>query len=156
MINMGQKIAELRKQNNMTQEELAGRINKSKQLVSLYESNKRRPPYETLEALADTFNVPMQTFLTKEEQEAALREQYDTMGIAARVDTRHTLAHKNPDSRPKSALDEVISKLIECRDAIPEGLRPDEELLIRDYRMLGARKQAMLRKWIDVLLDEDD
>ena len=132
-----------------TQEELAVKLEKSKQLISLYEADKRRPPYETLEAIADLFNVPMHTFLTKEEQEKAIRDQYASMGIAAHIVT------VDDDKPRKTALDKIIDQLTEYRDAMPYGLRPDEERMLQDYRMLNSKQRQRLQMFIDAMLDND-
>lgn len=72
MIDIGAMIRQLRDERGFTQEALGNMINTTKQTISNYENNRRTPDYETLEALADVFNVPMSFFLTKEEQEIEL------------------------------------------------------------------------------------
>lgn len=51
----------MRKQDNLTQIELGKAIGVSKSTVSLYEHNRREPDFETLEKIADYFNVDMAT-----------------------------------------------------------------------------------------------
>ena len=78
MKDFGKLISKLRKERDMSQEDLAAILNCSKQTVSNYERNARKPGYETLEALADIFNVPMGFFLSEEEQKEKLRQIYKT------------------------------------------------------------------------------
>lgn len=52
----------------MTQPELAEKIGVSRSAISMYEGGKREPEYEVLEAIADTFNVDMNTLIGKENQ----------------------------------------------------------------------------------------
>ncbi len=59
MIDLAKVIRMLRDERGWTQEQLARRLNCSKQTVNNYERNRRAPSYETLERLADVFNVPI-------------------------------------------------------------------------------------------------
>ena len=52
-------LRRLRKQDHLTQAELASAIGISKSTISMYECGNREPDFETLEALADFFNVDM-------------------------------------------------------------------------------------------------
>ena len=54
---IGEKIAELRKQNNMSQEELAEKLGISRQSVSKWESGQSLPDIEKLPVLSDLFHV---------------------------------------------------------------------------------------------------
>lgn len=60
----------------MTQDDLARELGVSKQTISNYERNKRKPGYEELEAIADIFNVPMGFFLSEQEQREKLNQIY--------------------------------------------------------------------------------
>ena len=57
MNKYGQRLAELRKANNMTQEQLAAKLNTSRSRIGMYEQGRRQPDFETQEAIADLFNV---------------------------------------------------------------------------------------------------
>lgn len=59
---LGMRICTLRKQDNLTQSELASKLGVGKSTVSMWENGKRDPDYETLEMIADFFNVPISTF----------------------------------------------------------------------------------------------
>ena len=53
----------LRKRDGLTQEELAAKLGKAKSTISMYENGNREPDYETLEELADLFNVDINTLI---------------------------------------------------------------------------------------------
>ena len=55
----GMLIKTMRKSRGWTQAELAKYAGCSTSTIAMYEIGKREPDFETLEALADTFNVPM-------------------------------------------------------------------------------------------------
>lgn len=59
MAILGQRIKELREEQNLTQEDLAKKLGISKSAIGMYETNKRQPDTVTKEALADLFNVDM-------------------------------------------------------------------------------------------------
>lgn len=54
-------LRQLRNKAGMSQEELAKRLGMSKSAISMYESGSREPSLEILEAIADIFNVDMNT-----------------------------------------------------------------------------------------------
>lgn len=86
MKDFGLLISQLRKERHISQEELAQMIKCTKQTISNYERNMRKPDYETLEAIADVLNVPMSFFLSEEEQREKLERIYRTYDIAGNVD----------------------------------------------------------------------
>ncbi len=59
---MGRKIAELRKKNNLTQEEFAEKIGVTAQAVSKWETGKNIPDMDNLALVVKLFNVPYSYF----------------------------------------------------------------------------------------------
>mgnify|MGYP001033813528 CR=1 FL=1 len=57
MSTYGHRIAKLREQRRLTQEELAKHLSISRASLSHYEKNRRMPDYETLNKMADFFDV---------------------------------------------------------------------------------------------------
>ena len=64
----GQMIQMLRKQNGMTQNELAERLYVSRDLVAKWETGSRRIDRQTAEKLASLFGVPSQSLWDKDEE----------------------------------------------------------------------------------------
>ena len=60
---IGERIRTLRLSHNMTQADLAKALNQSQSSITMYETGRREPDFETLEALADVFNVPLIYFV---------------------------------------------------------------------------------------------
>ena len=52
-------LKSLRKRENLNQLELANAIGVSRSAIGMYESGQREPDFETMEAIADYFNVSM-------------------------------------------------------------------------------------------------
>jgi len=72
MANIGKTIRTMRMSRGMSQAELAVRIGKKRSAVGNYENGTREPDLDTIEALADAFNVSMTDLLgheTNEEEE---------------------------------------------------------------------------------------
>lgn len=59
---VGEVIRALRKSHGMEQAELAEAIGKSRAAIGNYETGFREPDFETLEAIADVFNIPLAAF----------------------------------------------------------------------------------------------
>ena len=65
-------LRRLRKQDGLTQADLAARLGVAKSTISMYECGNREPDFETLEALADLFNVDMDFLTDRASQEKRL------------------------------------------------------------------------------------
>ena len=59
MTKIGNKITELRKQNGLSQTDLANKINASREAIGKYERNEAMPSVETAKNIADVFNVTL-------------------------------------------------------------------------------------------------
>lgn len=56
-------LKSLRKSNGLTQDELAKALKVSRSTIGMYENGSREPDYETLESIADYFNVDIDYLL---------------------------------------------------------------------------------------------
>ena len=63
---IGLRIRTMRKSRNMTQEDLARAIEQSASSITMYETGRREPDLETLEAMADVFNVTLGSIISGE------------------------------------------------------------------------------------------
>jgi lexA repressor len=59
MSNLASRLKFLREKKGYTQEELSKKLGLTRQSISNYEKNKRTPDFETLEVIADFFNVDL-------------------------------------------------------------------------------------------------
>lgn len=118
-MNFANRLKQLRKENNLTQEELAQKISKTRSTIAGYETERKEPDYETLVLLAKYFNVSLDYL----------------MGVS---DVR------NPYINDKD-LDEVDKFLLELKkEAEKEGLEFDEtspQELIETYKLLKEFKK---------------
>ncbi len=65
MIQIGEKIRELRNQKRMTQKDLAEQLNVTAQAVSRWENNEVEPSLETLGQMASIFEITMDELFGK-------------------------------------------------------------------------------------------
>ena len=56
-MNLNQKISQLRNDNNWSQEELAEKLNVSRQSVSKWESGQSKPDLDKIVVLSNTTNI---------------------------------------------------------------------------------------------------
>ena len=86
-------LKHLRKANGMTQEALADALHVTRSRLSMYELGQREPDFETLEAIADFFNVDIDYLMGRTDKTTVLPESYyidkDARDLAE-------FLHKNP------------------------------------------------------------
>lgn len=73
----GVRLKYLRMQDGLTQTELGNALEIAKSTISMYESGKREPDFETIEKFADYFNVDMATFFPSGEIEKTADPKVD-------------------------------------------------------------------------------
>lgn len=115
-MSFNETLKKLRIEKKLTQEELAQATGLSRSAIGMYESGSREPNFETLEILADFFNVDMNTLLSKAQAkqgyylnpEAAKMAQalYDNPGMRILFD-----AAKNVSAEDLKAAAELISRM---------------------------------------------
>lgn len=117
MSSFKDRLRTLRKQNLLSQQELADKMGVSKQTISQYERGVREPDFESLEALCDIFNVSSDYILGK-------------VNITMRFLTEGDLELLN---RPSLSSDE-LSLLEEYRELNDEG----KTIVLNTVRGLAA------------------
>lgn len=77
-MNVGTNIAKFRKEKNLTQEELASKINVSPKTISSYENNRNLPSIETLLLLSQELDVTIDEIIGKTvEDKIDTKKKYD-------------------------------------------------------------------------------
>lgn len=94
----GVRLKYLRMQDKLTQTELGNALEIAKSTISMYESGKREPDFETIEKFADYFNVDMATFFPSGEIEKTADPKAD--GLSPKENELLTLYRGvNPDGQ---------------------------------------------------------
>ena len=78
MLNFKDKLIRLRKDNNLTQDELAKKLKISRSAVANYEKGIREPNFEMLENIADCFNISIAELLN-DDQASRLLMYYEKL-----------------------------------------------------------------------------
>lgn len=68
-MNLGEKLYELRKEKNLSQEEVADRLNVTRQTVSKWETNQSTPDFDKIVPLCELFGISTEELLTGKKQE---------------------------------------------------------------------------------------
>ena len=87
-------LKSLRKSFGLTQHELANKLDVSRSTIGMYENGSREPDYETLETIADFFNVDTDYLLGRTTKTTVLPEHYYLDEDAREA---AEFLHKNPD-----------------------------------------------------------
>lgn len=87
-------LKSLRKSFGLTQDELANKLDVSRSTIGMYENGSREPDYETLETIADFFNVDTDYLLGRTTKTTVLPEHYYLDEDAREA---AEFLHKNPD-----------------------------------------------------------
>ena len=92
MSNFQSVLKSLRKVRGLTQDELAKMLKISRSAIGMYENGSREPDYETLELIADYFNVDIDYLLGRTNKTTILPEH-----LSERYNCKFTNAanHKN-------------------------------------------------------------
>ena len=77
---VSQNLLKLRKEHNLTQAELARRINYSDKAISRWEAGEVVPDLETIYALSEVFDVPVSQITEAHTEESAQEEQPGEIG----------------------------------------------------------------------------
>ena len=80
------RIRTMRKSRGMTHEDLAKLIGQSASSISMYENGRREPNFETLESIADVFNVPLVSLMVDTDSPYSEEEKAWTHYTQGRLD----------------------------------------------------------------------
>ena len=76
-MNIGEKLYELRKGKNLSQEEVADKLNVTRQTISKWETNQSTPDFDKIKPLCELYGITADELLTgeKKEKEQPLNKQ---------------------------------------------------------------------------------
>ena len=83
-MEFSERLRELRKSKDLSQSELAKKLNVSKSTISMLEVGSRKPSWELMEQIADYFNVDLDYLLGKEEQSRFFMD-YEMYSVASEL-----------------------------------------------------------------------
>lgn len=108
----------IREKSGLTQQQLADKLGISRSAVGMYEKGEREPNFETLELIADTFNVDMNYLLGKKPSTEVMPDTYYFNPETSKI------AQEIYDNKELSLLFDA------ARDADPEDLQTVHSMLM--------------------------
>lgn len=108
----------IREKSGLTQQKLADKLGISRSAVGMYEKGEREPNFETLELIADTFNVDMNYLLGKKPSTEVIPDTYYFNPETSKI------AQEIYDNKELSLLFDA------ARDADPEDLQTVHSMLM--------------------------
>lgn len=107
------RLKELRNQKNMTQDELGKVLNVSGKTIGTWERDSRQPNIETINALANYFNVSTDYLLGRKEDSKTKNDdkKVDLTGIGQKEDEEKIFSYEGKEI-PKQDL-ELIRRILE-------------------------------------------
>lgn len=100
---LGNRLKNLRDENNFSQKDVANKLNISNATLSQYESGVRQPSYDILKKIADIYNVSIDYLLGRTDI-----KNFEENTIAAHMDDRT----KTLSEEQRKRLDDFIDFLI--------------------------------------------
>ena len=76
-MNLGEKLFELRKTKNLTQDEVAEKLNVTRQTVSKWETNQSTPDFDKILPLCELYDISTDELLKGEKQEKTEENNYN-------------------------------------------------------------------------------
>ena len=98
---VGLIIKTMRLSRNLTQQQLADKLGQTQSSITMYETGRRVPDLETLEALADIFNVSLDDFSPQEDGKSGYTVHVKTNDARILVEG----FEKFPESARKTMMD---------------------------------------------------
>lgn len=106
MSSFSKRLRQLRQERDITQDFLAKAVGISKSSINMYERGEREPGFETLEAIADFFNVNFDYLLGRTDDRGfSLSPAISTLKS---IDRFASIFHATPDG------DDIASLLLHC------------------------------------------
>ncbi|MBQ8459506.1 helix-turn-helix transcriptional regulator [bacterium] len=99
--HISDKILLLRRANKLTQEEFAEKVSLDRRTIARAEAGKHRPSAETMEMIAQAFNIPISYFFDS----STFKTDISKTALIYEINTRLNVLSKNNLKKVKSFID---------------------------------------------------
>lgn len=127
MAALSDMLTYLRKRQGLTQQQLADKLDMSRSAIGMYETGKREPEIEVLEAFADFYNVDMNTLTGRPSSMPAIPEGFRPLPQMNEVPLVGSIACGSPI---------LAEQNVEGTVSIPSGWHADFTLLCKGDSMM--------------------
>lgn len=122
----------LRQSRHLSQDKLADELNLSRSLIGMFESGKRKPSYETLELIADYFNVRLDDLSGRSSEKSDLFAIPGIMPVPKMV--------KKPRLGTIACGEPILAEEnLDGYDEVPSEIKCDFTLICKGNSMINAR-----------------
>lgn len=110
MMKIGDVIKQLREEYNLSQTELAKRLNVGRSTIAMWENNDRVPSEDKKEEIADFFNIDMNYLYGKTDIKNSYIEQISQSFMCSIEEQEHIKKYRSLDTHGKELVDMVLNK----------------------------------------------
>jgi transcriptional regulator with XRE-family HTH domain len=147
MMNLGKKIRALRLGNNLTQEELANRLELTKGYISQLENNLTSPSMQTLFAILEVLGTDVHEFFSKEEEQTVVFKK-DDFYIKSNEQLKHQISWIVPNAL-KYEMEPIIIEIAPGGQSVIDDPHAGEEfgyILEGQVTLVLNKKRHIIRK----------
>lgn len=109
MMDLGKKLFELRKSKNLSQEDVAERLNVTRQSVSKWETNQSTPDFDKIVPLCDLYGITTDELLKDEVKEEKMEEKVEIKKNIYENMTKNQINQKSAEIVSSSILIFIIA-----------------------------------------------
>ena len=91
-MNLGEKLFELRKAKNLTQDEVAEKLNVTRQTVSKWETNQSTPDFDKIVPISELFEIGVEELLTGKKEEKQKKEEVQEEKVITKQEAKEKSA----------------------------------------------------------------
>ena len=142
-MNCGEKIAQLRKKNNMTQAQLGDELSVTYQAVSKWERGESLPDFDTISRISKLFQVPISYF------EEGGEEQIESEAQSVAASTVETSTVEAPTVETPNVSVDIIGMCVKCGKVVREGEAAVTEPQLICNACVELERQAEEQRKID-------
>lgn len=91
-MNLGERLFELRKTKNLTQDEVAEKLNVTRQTVSKWETNQSSPDFDKIVPISELFEIGVEELLTGKKEEKQEKEEVQEEKVITKQEAKEKSA----------------------------------------------------------------
>ena len=91
-MNLGERLFELRKAKSLTQDEVAEKLNVTRQTVSKWETNQSTPDFDKIVPISELFEIGVEELLTGKKEEKQKKEEVQEEKVITKQEAKEKSA----------------------------------------------------------------